>query len=132
MWQAPEGQREKSSKFNARQTEYGGVVYHSQKEADYAAELDLRLKAKDTEKGERQVRVPLNVNGHHIADYYWDFVVYLKNGKKQWVEVKGFETEVWRLKKKLFEAAYIHNHPDERVSHREVNYTKIYDDIGSA
>jgi hypothetical protein len=108
-----DGNEPKKTKFNNRQTEYGGVVYHSQKEADYAAELDLRLRANDIESWERQVRVPLEVNGQHICNYYLDFLVHLKNGKKQWVEVKGFETEVWRLKKKLFEAAYIHDHPDE-------------------
>ena len=101
------------AKFNNRQTEYNGVVYQSQKEADYAAELDLRLKAKDIEGWERQVRVPLEVNGQHICNYYLDFLVHLKNGKKQWVEVKGLEMEVWKLKKKLFEAAYIHDHPNE-------------------
>jgi hypothetical protein len=73
----------------------------------------LRLRAKDIESWERQIRVPLDVNGQRICDYYLDFLVHLKNGKKQWVEVKGFETKLWRLKKKLFEAAYIHNHPDE-------------------
>jgi hypothetical protein len=62
---------------------------------------------------ERQVGVPLEVNGQHICNYYLDSLVYLKNGKKQWVEVKAFETEVWRRKRKLFEAAYIHDHPDE-------------------
>ena len=53
------------------------------------------------------------MNGQHICDYYLDFLVHLKNDKKQWVKVKGFETELCRLKKKLFEAACIHNHPDE-------------------
>lgn len=34
--------------------------------------------------------------------------------QKHWVEVKGFETALWRLKKKLLEAVYIHDHPDEK------------------
>jgi hypothetical protein len=37
----------------------------------------------------------------------------LKNGKTWWVEVKGFEAELLILKKKLFKAAYTHDHPDE-------------------
>jgi hypothetical protein len=67
-----DGNEPKSSKFNAKQTEYGGVVYHSQKEADYADELDLRLRAKDIEGWERQVRVPLEVNSQRICNYYLD------------------------------------------------------------
>jgi hypothetical protein len=48
-----DGNEPKKTKFNNRQTEYGGVIYHSQKEADYAAELDLRLRAKDIDGWER-------------------------------------------------------------------------------
>jgi hypothetical protein len=91
--------------------EYDGVTYHSKKEASYAAELDLLKKGKQIDDWTRQVKISLDVGDYHIANYYIDFVV-THNGKihpkgtKEYIEVKGFETEVWRLKWKLFEALY--------------------------
>ena len=94
------------SKYGAKRTEHNGIQYHSKKEAGYAVELDLRLKAGDIKGWERQVKIPLDVNGYHIANYMIDFVITHNDGVKEYVEVKGFETEVWRLKWKLFEALY--------------------------
>jgi len=100
--------RTRQGKYNAKTTVYGGLVYHSKKEAAYAAELDIRLKAKEIKGWKRQVRIPLEVNGFHIANYYIDFVVTYKDGTIEYVEVKGFETDVWRMKWRLFEALYSH------------------------
>lgn len=97
------------NKYNAKSTEYNGAVYHLKMEAGYAEELDWRLKAKEITKWERQVRIPLDVNGKHICNYYIDFKVYYPDDTTEYVEVKGFETEVWRLKWKLFEALYGEN-----------------------
>lgn len=99
MWHLRRG-----SKYGARSSTYNGIQYHSKLEAQYAIDLDLLKKAGEIEGWERQVKIPLDVNGFHIANYYVDFVVTHKNGIKEFVEVKGFETEVWRLKWKLFEA----------------------------
>lgn len=54
----------------------------------------------------RQIKVPLHVNGVLIANYYCDFLVSFADGREEWHEVKGFETEVWRLKEKLFRAVF--------------------------
>jgi hypothetical protein len=94
------------NKFGNQKSEHNGILYHSKKEAGYAAELDLRLKSGDVANWERQVRVSLDVNGYHICDYYVDFLVYYPDGTKEYVEVKGFETDLWRMKWKLFEALY--------------------------
>ncbi len=93
---------------------WGGVkkqVYNNQRydsgfEAQHAQELDLRLKAGEITKWERQVKIPLIVNGFTIANYYIDFVVYYPDGTKEYVETKGYATDLWRLKWKLFEALY--------------------------
>lgn len=103
------------SKYGAHSTEYNGVVYHSKKEAQYALELDLRIKAGEVERWERQVRISLDVNGYHICDYYLDFKVWLTDGSVEMVEVKGFETQVWRLKWKLFEALYGRANPEHKL-----------------
>jgi hypothetical protein len=94
------------SKYHNRTNDYGGEIYHSIKEAGYAAELDLRVKAHDIRSWERQIRIPLDVRGYHICNYIIDFVVTHNDGIKEYVEVKGFETDIWRLKWKLFCALY--------------------------
>jgi len=94
----------KGSKYNNVSQNYNGNHYDSKKEAAYAKELDLRVKAKDIKSWERQVKVSLDVNDYHITNYYLDFKIIHNDDSIEWIEVKGFETEVWRLKKKLFEA----------------------------
>jgi hypothetical protein len=96
----------KYSKFNNKKTVFNGLVYDSKFEAGYAGELALRLKVKEIKKIERQVRIPLDVNGFHICSYIADFVVTNKDGSKEIHETKGFATEVFRLKWKLLEALY--------------------------
>lgn len=89
-----------------RLTDYGGVKYHSKKEADYAAELNLRMRGKDIKGWERQVRIPMIVSGKKICDYVMDFEILHNNNTIEYIEVKGFETPVWKLKWKLLEALY--------------------------
>jgi hypothetical protein len=94
------------NKYRAKTATYNGQKYHSKREAAYAAELDLRVKAGELRATERQVTVRLDVSGFHICDYVVDFVVTHADGHEEWIEVKGFETPIWKLKKKLFEACY--------------------------
>lgn len=96
----------KQNKYNAKSNVYNGQIYHSKKESAYAAELDLRLKAKEIKSWDRQVKISLDVNGYHICNYYIDFVIKHNDNSTEYVEVKGYETDVWRLKWKLFEALY--------------------------
>lgn len=98
------------SKYGAATTVYEGSRYHSKKEAAYARKLDLLRHAQDDRERvvewRRQIKVPLHVNGVLIANYYCDFLVSFADGREEWHEVKGFETEVWRLKEKLFRAVF--------------------------
>ncbi len=75
-------------------------------EANYAAELDLRLKAKDIKGWKRQIRIPLEMNGYHICDYIIDFVVEHNDGTIEYTETKGYPDPIWKLKWKMFEAMY--------------------------
>lgn len=99
-------------KFNAKSSIYNGYNYASKKEANYAAELDLRLRAKDIESWERQIPVDIYVNGYKICTSRVDFLIHHKDGSKELVEVKGYETPDYRLKKKLIEAVYLVEHPE--------------------
>lgn len=93
-----------SNKFNAKGRNYNGQWYHSTGEMNYAQELDWRLKAGEIKSWDRQVKIPLVVNGVHIANYYVDFKVIDKHGAVQYIEYKGFETPEWRMKWNLFHA----------------------------
>ena len=104
------------NKYHAVSSTYNGISYHSKKEAAYAAELDLRVKAKDIKGWERQKKISLDINGYHICNYYMDFVVEHNDGTFEYVEVKGFETEEWRLKWKLTEAIFSKERPDVRLT----------------
>lgn len=102
----------KQSKYKNVPRDYQGNQYHSIKEAKYARDLDIRKRVCEVVSWERQVRIDLHAHGKHICNYFIDFVVHLPSGEKQYVEVKGFETEVWRLKWKLFEAQLAEEEPD--------------------
>lgn len=98
--------RLRSGKYNARKTWYGDRLFDSQLEANYAAELDILVRARVVSKWEPQVKMPIVVLGKKVCDYYIDFVVYYADGRVDYVEVKGHETDVWKLKWKLFEVLY--------------------------
>lgn len=101
-------QKRNFKKFGNQTAEYNGSIYHSIKEANYARQLDLRVRAKNDSLKEwrRQVPVHLYVNGAKICTYTIDFVEIDDLGNEMYTEVKGFETPEWRLKWKLFDALY--------------------------
>lgn len=98
--------RKFENKYKSVPTEVNGITYHSKLEGKYAFELNARKLANDIKDWERQVKISLDINGRHIANYYVDFLVHHNDGTMEYVEVKGFETEVWRMKWKIFEALY--------------------------
>jgi hypothetical protein len=61
---------------------------------------------------ERQFRVRIMVNDIKICDYMADFLVQYADGRKELVECKGFWTAEAKLKRKLFEATWLQDHPD--------------------
>jgi hypothetical protein len=94
------------NKYNAKKTEYGGVLYDSKREAEYAMELDWLKKAGQVLSWERQVPYVMEVNGKKICKYTVDFLVTYKDGTVIAEEVKGMRTAAFNLKWKLFEALY--------------------------
>jgi hypothetical protein len=82
-------------------------MYHNAREAQRAAELDLRQAAGDVLDWDPQVRQPLVVNGVKIGNYIADFSVTYSNGSEQLVDVKGAPpTQVFKLKAILVAALY--------------------------
>lgn len=97
----------KEHKYHAQRTEYNGVKYASKKEANHARELDLRKKAGEIDFWLRQV--PLSLPGG--ITYRIDFVT-LKQVvntclyEVHWIEVKGKDLPMGKLKRKQVEAIY--------------------------
>lgn len=94
----------KKSKYGAKKQTFNGDKYDSTFEAKVAEDLAWQLKSGDLIEVKRQVKIPLYVNGVLIASYYIDFVTTDKHGAKKYIEVKGFETELWKIKWKLCQA----------------------------
>lgn len=92
------------NKYGAKKSTYNGYNYDSKLEANVAQDLDTRLKAKDIKHVEKQVKIPLQAYGKHITNYFIDFVITHNDGHLEYLEVKGMETDVWKLKWKMLEA----------------------------
>jgi hypothetical protein len=98
------------NKYRAIKTVVDGITFHSKGEAMRYSELKFLEKAGKIKGLRLQVDYPLNVSTHHICSYIADFVYYSisGDGKVGMVieDYKGVRTDVYRLKKKLFEALY--------------------------
>ena len=96
----------KPSKYKNQFAKVGNTIYDSKFEARVAEQLQLRKLAGEIKEIEKQFCLRLDVNGQHICKYYVDFRIVLADGSEQFVEAKGFETDVWRVKWKLAMAIY--------------------------
>ena len=103
------------NKYYAKKTEYKGVVYDSKYEASRAYELDMLERAGRIKDLERQVRFILqegfvNNRGEKVRpiSYIADFVYTVKCGARVVEDTKSpaTRTEVYRIKKKMFEYKY--------------------------
>lgn len=91
-------------KYQNVSTEYNGLKYDSKLEAKVAQDLDWKLKAGEIKEWRRQVKIPLEVNQIHIANYFIDFVYTDKYDQVVYLEVKGLELPLWRVKWRLLMA----------------------------
>lgn len=92
----------KYNKYGAKRTNIDGHVFPSKKEANYYMELDLRLKAGDIAGFCIQPIFILSPGIKYIAD----FIIFNNDGTTEVVDTKGFRTQEYKLKKKLFENKY--------------------------
>lgn len=98
----PRHLRNVKHKFGAKQVEYDGIKFASKLEGRYYEQLKMRQKAGDVLFFLRQV--PLHLPGN--TKYVCDFLVFLSDGTCEFVDVKGMETEVFKLKKRQVEDLY--------------------------
>src|SRR5699024_10516014 len=102
----------KQNKYRNQKTVVDGIKFDSKKEADYYCQLKLLKKAGEIKDFGLQPRFELqpgfNKNGkrYRPITYYADFVVDNLDGTTDIVDIKGFETQIFKIKQKLFEYKY--------------------------
>jgi hypothetical protein len=101
------------SKYGSKKTTIDGIVFDSKREANRYCELKLLEKAgkiKDLKLQHQFVlQPPFKKNGKTIRaiTYVADFVYFDLERMRNVVEdVKGYKTDVYQLKKKMFEYKY--------------------------
>ena len=98
---------EKKSKYSSAKTDIDGIRFDSKKEAEFYAELKFREKAGEISLLRLQPRYILQeafkYDGklYREIEYVADFE-YIENGVTVVVDVKGFRTAVYMIKRKLF------------------------------
>lgn len=97
-------QKTKKRKYNNQPTKVDGIRFDSKREAEYYQELKFRQAAGEVSHFLRQVPM-------HLPDgtkYVLDFLVFYANAAEgpDYVDVKGKETAVFRMKKRAVEFHY--------------------------
>lgn len=110
----------KKSKYNNIKTEVDGIKFDSRKEADYYRQLKLLKRAGEIRDFGLQPRYELQPTfekdgtTRRSITYVADFVVVNNDGTTDVIDVKAaknFKTDVYKIKKKLFEYKY----PDKTI-----------------
>ena len=102
----------KKSKYNNRKTVVDGITFDSKKEADYYCALKLLKQSGEIRdfglqpKYELQPAFEKNGKKYRPITYVADFVIVNNDGTTEVVDVKGVETQVFKIKKKMFEYQY--------------------------
>lgn len=94
------------SKYNAIKTEVDGHVFDSHAEARRYSELQILERCGEIKELTLQPVFPLIVNEHKIGKYIADFRYIDAHGNTIVEDVKGVQTPVYNLKKKLVKALY--------------------------
>ncbi len=98
--------RKKRSKYGNRKTVFDGVTFDSAAEASFYKQLKIREGLGEIGGLELQRRYALlGPNGEAICTYIPDFCFWDHNqGRFRVVDVKGMETDVFKLKRKMMRA----------------------------
>lgn len=89
-------------KYNATRVDLDGIKFASKREANFYAYLKARKAEGTVVQFLRQV--PFYLPGG--TRYVCDFLIFYADGSCEFVDVKGMETETFKLKKKLVETLY--------------------------
>jgi len=109
------------SKYGNRKTFYDGKMFDSKLESDHYKDLVLLEKAKAIKDLKCQVRYQLHgLDGRPVTVYIPDFEYFdVATGKLTVVDTKGVITDVYRIKRKLFESEY------KDITFKELNRQQV-------
>jgi hypothetical protein len=104
----------RTSKYNAKKVEIDGIKFDSKAEGEFYLHLKQQVAEHKILGFERQKRMLLQegfsvegVKGEIRPIFYVvDFIITENDGTLTYVDVKGMETDVFKLKKKLFMKRY--------------------------
>ena len=117
-FELPEADEVSRSKFHAYKAMVDGIQFDSLNESSYYVQIkQIRDSKQPTDHGlllSFEMQKPYEIvpsfvkNGHRISkmEYLADFVLHYDSGKTRVIDVKGVETDVFKLKKKLVEYKY--------------------------
>ncbi len=88
-------------KYHALPGKYNGEFFHSKKEAHFARDLDLQIKAGVVSFYLRQV--PFHLEG---AKYLVDFLIFYADRSVRFVDTKGVDTPLSKTKRRMVEVRY--------------------------
>lgn len=94
------------NKYKAVRTKIDGITFASKKEAEYYQYFKKLLLDGVIKDLKLQEKFVCTVKGVKICTYIADFTCRDGHGKYRVFDVKGVQTPVFRLKKKLVEALY--------------------------
>jgi len=94
--------KKRANKFNAAATTVDNVKFDSKLEASYYTYLKTLRRIGDVKYFLMQVPIVLPGGKKYVCD----FLVFYKDGRVEYVDVKGRETELFKLKKSVVEAQY--------------------------
>lgn len=95
----------RGSKFNNTIIETEDGKFDSKREYEEWKRLKLLASRGAIKDLRRQVKFSIDINGHHVCNYYADFC-YTFMGESLVVDSKGHRTDVYKLKKKLLKAVH--------------------------
>jgi len=106
--------RRTKSKYGNKKVKIDGLTFDSKAEALFYSELKIRQKTGEILFFRVQPRYRLldgfekDGKRHRPIDYIADFEIHHKDGSIEVVDVKGFKTEVFKIKEKMFNKKYPH------------------------
>ena len=99
--------KKKRSKYGATKVRVDGILFDSRAEAEYYEMLKMLQRGKLIAGFCRQARFVLTPSSDgRGTEYVCDFVIFENDGTFRIVDVKGIETDVFKLKKKAFAEKY--------------------------
>jgi hypothetical protein len=100
------GMRARTHKYNAKPCIVDGIRFASKFEAKIYGDVKLLVKSGCVASVILQKKFPLFGKSGKICIHIVDFFITFKDGHSEVWEAKGFPTQEWKLKRKLFEDNY--------------------------